>query len=94
MKTCVSPHSIETYHAIGNLRAKQKSIVLNAVVPGQLYSRRQIARITGVEIGSVTRAVFELIAENYLHEAATIVCPLTTRRVGGIARVQIDVERV
>ncbi len=87
MKTKVSKHSVAVYHTIYDLMSEQQARIYSTMEPGQLYSRRLLGKLTGIEPGSVCRAVWDLIASNFIEETCTISCPLTGRRVGGLARV-------
>jgi len=85
MKTNASLHSIETYHQIGALIANQDQLIVSAMEPNQVYSRRQLSRIVGIENTAACRSINGLIANGQLAEVSTIKCPITGRNVGGVA---------
>lgn len=84
MKTQVSPHSIETFHQIGQIIGDQEARVLAVMKPKRVYSRRQLGHLAGIENSAAARCVNGLVKTDRLIESGTIQCPITGRNVGGV----------
>lgn len=83
MKTNINITSINAYHAL-DITDKQKQI-LAVMVPGKVYSRRQLATMTGLETSCVAGRCNELLERGGVIEAiGHIKCPITLRQVEGI----------
>lgn len=93
MKTNVSLTSIKSYDALKSSGFKgQHAAIVSHMEPGRIYSRRQIAKLTGLETSAVAGRVFELIEDGVLVESGTIVCPLTGKHVKGVAVVETQMD--
>ena len=85
MKTAVTETSIRSYH---DLRADgfkgQHQTILDKMVMGRIYSRRQLAKLTKLETSAVAGRCNELIALELIVVCGHIKCPITHRQVEGV----------
>lgn len=79
----VSKTSIEAYNAIvsDGTRLKQHEKVIKCIEVSGRLTRRQIGKITGLELGAVSGRVNKLIEDNVLMEVGTAVCETTKKTV-------------
>lgn len=85
MKTNVTDSSLAAYdHIKGRIMAESYKAILAAMVPGILYTRKQIARQLNMETSSVSGRVNELIALNEIQVVGQIRCPISERMVEAI----------
>ncbi len=85
MKTAVTQTSIDRYHSHkGNNFAGQFETILAEMVPGKIYSRRQIAVMTGMETSTVSARVNAMVADGRIQVSGRIRCPHTKINVEGI----------
>lgn len=96
MKTNVANSSLAAYDELQQGRmAECKQKIINSMSHGMLYSRRQIAQITGLEVSCVAGRVNELLnVDKLLEVVGTIQCPITRRRVEAIALAPQQMELV
>lgn len=79
----VSTTSVGSYRELvrsGNA-TNQQFLIINAMQQGVSYSRREIARMTGLEINAVCGRVDELIKAGAVVECPARLDPVTRRRV-------------
>lgn len=85
MKTAVSESSLRSYDA---LRASgfrgQHAAIVSHMDPGKTYSRRQLAKMAGLETSAIAGRVNELIAAGDVVGVGHIKCPITGRLVEGV----------
>lgn len=87
MKTLVTDTSIHSYDALKAEGANKKlhAKIVEAMRDGAVYTRRQIAGLTGIETSSVAGRVNELIADGFIQVLGKAKCPVTGRMVETIA---------
>lgn len=93
MKTAVTESSIKSYDALKASGFKgQHAAIVSHMERGQIYSRRQLATMTGLETSAVAGRVNELLAEGQIVVCGFIKCPMTGRTVEAIklAERQLD----
>ena len=74
----VTSTSREAYHNHkANNFAGQHRAILNAMRPGLIYSRRQVAQKCHMETSTVSARVFELVATGQVVVVGKVRCPLT-----------------
>lgn len=79
----IADTSVTAYHEhrdTGKL-SRQANTILSQMAPGTTYSRRELARHTGLELSSVCGRVNELLAIGLLEETATRRCSITGKTV-------------
>lgn len=87
MKTNVSASSISTYHDITPLITGEcYRKILQAMSPGKVYTRKQIARLTGLETSCVAGRVNELLEMEQVALTGSVKCPISNRTVQGISK--------
>lgn len=59
----------------------QAKMILEQMIPGVDYSRRELAQFTGVELSSICGRVNELIGSKLLKEGAVRKCRVTGKRI-------------
>jgi hypothetical protein len=85
MKTNVAHTSIQSYDALKRgVMSNQHETIVHALVPGLIYTRRQIAGMTGLETSAVAGRVNELIADGVMVGDGVIKCPITGRTVEAV----------
>jgi hypothetical protein len=92
-KTAVTATSIRSYDALKASGFKgQHAAIVSHMERGQIYSRRQLATMTGLETSAVAGRVNELLSDGLLLVCGFIRCPLTHRTVEAIklAEKQMD----
>lgn len=88
MKTNVAASSISTYHDITPLITGEcYRKILQAMSPGLTYTRKQIARLTGLETSCVAGRVNELLEMEQLSLTGSVKCPITNRTVQGVSKI-------
>lgn len=92
MKTAVTQTSIRSYDALMARGFKQHATILNNMERGQIYSRRQIATITGLETSAVAGRTNELLADGHLIVCGHIRCPITGRMVEAVRLAEKQME--
>ena len=93
MKTAVTSTSIDSFHAHkANAFAGQHGIVLAVMRVGQMYSRRQIAKLSKLETSTVSARVNELLECGQLEVCGTLKCPHSGRHVEAVKRVAAQME--
>ena len=95
MKTAVTSTSIDSYHQHrANRFAGQHAVILAYMRPGSIYSRRQLAGLTGFETSAVAGRCNELIENGQLEVCGHIRCAITGRTVEGVRLVGLQMELV
>lgn len=85
MKTSVSITSIRAYDLLKAAAFHgQHALILGAMQPGKLYSRREIAMSLGLETSAVAGRCNELLASGQIVECGHIKCPITQRTVQAV----------
>lgn len=85
MKTNVASTSIRSYDAVkASGFLGQHAAIVARMERGKVYSRRQVANLTGLETSAVAGRVNELIADGQIVTAGTMRCVITGRTVEAI----------
>ena len=72
------------HEAAGKL-SEQQLAILNAMEPGQGYSRSELAEMTGIRLSSVCGRVNEMLQVGILTVQATRRCSVTRRTINPVA---------
>ena len=95
MKTAVTITSLLSYDALRSIGlARCHASIIEAMTPGKLYSRRELAVLTGLETSSVAGRVNELVAADMLEVVGKQRCARTGRVVEVVRRVAAQMELV
>ena len=93
MKTAVTTTSIKSYDALKSSGFKgQHAAIVSHMERGQIYSRRQLAGLTGLETSAVAGRCNELISEGQLVVCGVIKCPQSGRLVEGLKLAERQME--
>ena len=93
MRTAVNLTSIKAYDALKASGFKgQHAAILSHMERGRLYSRRQIAQLTGLETSAVAGRVNELVSSGSLVACGAIKCPITGRQVEAVRLAEEQME--
>jgi len=93
MKSAVSQTSLSSYDALKSSGFRgQHAAIVSRMQPSRLYSRRQLAVLTGLETSSVAGRVNELLKGSQLEVCGTIKCPLTGKTVEAVKLVSMQRE--
>ena len=93
MKTQVAETSIRQYRAMkGRGFNGQHESILSAMLKGQIYSRRQIARMTGLETSTTSARVNKLIELGEIEVCGRIDCPITGVNVEAVRLASVQPE--
>lgn len=85
MKTSVTKTSIYSYDAMrANGFNGQHHLILSKMVQGRIYSRRELATMTGLETSAVAGRCNEMIVLEQIEVCGHIKCPITHRQVEGV----------
>lgn len=85
MKTNVTTSSIRSYDALRASGFKgQHAAIVSHMEQGVIYSRRQLAKLTGLETSAVAGRCNELIDDGQLVVCGHIRCPLSGRQVEAV----------
>ena len=85
MKTAVTRTSLRSYDLLkASGFCGQHAAIVSHMQKGQLYSRRQLAKLTGLETSSVAGRINELIEQGQVVVTGTLVCPLSHRHVEAV----------
>ena len=85
MKTAVTQTSLHSYDALKASGFKgQHSAICSRMERGKVYSRRQVAKVCGLETSTVAARVNDLVKFGQVVEVGTIKCPITGKHVGAI----------
>lgn len=85
MRTAVNITSIRSYDALRASGFKgQHAAIVSHMERSRIYSRRELARMTGLETSAVAGRVNELVASGELVTCGAIKCPITGRQVEGV----------
>lgn len=92
MKTNVTQTSIEAYHDISSsgVAGACHQKLLNAMQTGKTYTRRQLARLTGLETSCVAGRVNELIKAGLVGKQGKTTCPITKRNVEAVSLMEVE----
>ena len=79
----VAQTSIEAYkhHVESGAVSKQASYILQSMLPDADYSRRELAKLTSLDLSSVCGRVNELIKIGLLTEGETRLCKVTNKKI-------------
>jgi hypothetical protein len=89
----VSHSSIRAYDALKASGFKgQHAAILSHMERGQIYSRRVLAKLAGLETSAVAGRTHELLEQGALVVAGEIRCPITGRLVDGLKLVEAQGE--
>jgi hypothetical protein len=93
MKTNVSMTSIKSYDALKASGFKgQHAAIVSHMEPEKVYTRRQIATMTGLETSAVAGRCNELVADGVLTPCGAVRCPITGRHVEGLKVAEAQME--
>lgn len=93
MKTNVAKTSIRNYDALKRSGFMgQHAAIVSRMERGVIYSRRQLAKMTGLETSSVAGRVNELIEDGQLIICGNIKCPHTGRTVEAVKLIDAQME--
>jgi len=93
MKTAVTESSIRSYDALKASGFKgQHAAIVSHMDKGKIYSRRQLAGLTGLETSAVAGRCNELIDEGLIVVCGHIRCPITNRTVEAIKLAESQME--
>lgn len=85
MRTAVTETSIKSYDALKASGFKgQHAAIVSHMERGQIYSRRQLSVMTGLETSAVAGRVNELLDDKILIVCGHIRCPITNRTVEAV----------
>jgi predicted transcriptional regulator len=89
MKTRVASSSLAAYDSIiGVLTQEKEREIAEVMKSGRRFTRREIAKITGMETSSVSARVNHMIDLDVIEVDGHIRCPITKRMVEAIRLVQ------
>jgi len=82
MKTNVTDSSLASYdnlkaHIMGECQRK----IISVMQPGQVYTRKQISRLTDMETSSVAGRINELLDAEVVQVIGSIRCPISNKLV-------------
>jgi hypothetical protein len=93
MRTNVATSSIRSYDSLRASGFKgQHAAIVSHMEPGQIYSRRVLAKLTGLETSAVAGRVHELLDAGVLVVCGDIRCPITGRTVDGVRIAEKQME--
>ena len=93
MRTAVNETSIRGYDALKASGFKgQHAAIVSHMEPGQIYSRRALAKLTGLETSAVAGRCNELLAEGSIVVCGHIRCPITGRTVEAVKLAEKQME--
>lgn len=93
MKTAVTQSSLRSYDALKASGFKgQHAAIVSHMERGQIYSRRQLANLTGLETSAVAGRCNELMADGLIEVCGSIRCPITGRTVEGVKLAEAQME--
>lgn len=93
MRTAVAETSMRSYDALKASGFKgQHAAIVSHMERGQIYSRRQLAMLTGLETSAVAGRCNELITDKLLEVCGHIRCPITGRQVEAVKLVEAQME--
>jgi hypothetical protein len=86
----VAQTSIQAYkeHQAAGKVGKQSQYILDTMMPGRTYSRRELAIASGLELSSVCGRVNELLQIGLVSEASPRRCTVTGKTVSPVVRTQ------
>ena len=93
MKTAVTQTSLTAYrsHSAADLCRTQR-LILDAMQPGAIYTRRELESLTGLRSGPVCGRVFELIEAHHIEVVGEKVCSQSGKQVEALALAAVQVE--
>ena len=93
MKTNMATTSLRPYKALKASGFKgQKAAIVSHMEPETVYSRRQLAQMTGLETSAVAGRCNALVAEGVLVDCGKIKCPVSGELVTGIKVAEAQME--
>lgn len=93
MRTAVTETSIRSYDALKASGFKgQHAAIVSHMERGQIYSRRQLATMTGLETSAVAGRCNELVTDGQIQVCGHIRCPITGRLVEGVKLAEAQME--
>jgi predicted transcriptional regulator len=94
MKTSVTASSLAAYDSIiGVLTQEKEREIAEVMKSGRRFTRREIAKITGMETSSVSARVNHMIYIGVVEVDGMIRCPITKRMVEAIRLVEDKPEQ-
>lgn len=85
MKTNVANTSIGSYDILKAYGlANQHEAIILVMAKGRVYSRREIAKLAGLETSAVAGRVHEMVESGQIVSAGTMKCPITGRTVEAV----------
>jgi len=93
MKTAVSQSSLHAHDSMAVTGfAELQSRILACMAPGKLYSRRELAKLAGLETSTTAGRCHELLAIGAIEACGVIRCRVTNRHVHGLKRADEQLE--
>jgi hypothetical protein len=93
MKTNISITSLMAYKSLKASGFKgQKAAIVSHMEPETVYSRRQLAKMTGLETSAVAGRCNDLVADRVLVDCGKIKCPISGELVNGIKVAEAQME--
>jgi hypothetical protein len=89
----VAQTSREAYHALANT-SRQCAAILNAMRPGLIYSRRQVAMLCGLETSTSAARFNALIAAGQVQVCGRIRCGISGKSVEAVTKTARQLELV
>lgn len=93
MRTAVTKSSLRSYEALKASGFKgQHAAIISHMERGQIYSRRQLATMTGLETSAVAGRCNELVSDGQIQVCGYIRCPITGRTVEAVKLAEAQME--
>lgn len=93
MKTAVTQTSVRSYHAMRDVGFKgQHQQILDIMVQGRIYSRRQIAAMLKMETSTCSARCNKLLEWELIEVCGHIHCPITGVKVEAVKLVGAQLE--
>lgn len=93
MKTAVTQTSRDAYHALTST-SKQCNAILDAMRAGTLYTRRQVAKLVGLETSTSAARFNALIAAGQVKVCGRIKDPVSGVSVEAVVKVAQQMELI
>ena len=86
MKTAVTETSLAAFRALSAADlSRTHRLILDAMQPGVIYTRRKLESLTGLRSGPVCGRVFELIEARHIEVVGETVCDQSGKKVEALA---------
>jgi hypothetical protein len=93
MKTAVTKSSLRSYDALKASGFKgQHAAILSHMEKGVIYTRRQLAGMTGLETSAVAGRCNELLADKQIVICGHVRCPISNRVVEAVKLASAQLE--